>query len=201
MANDSYVTPQWLTAPLDTFDLDPCCAPDQPWHHAITNWTEDFDCDGLVRNWYGRVWLNPPYSHPSEWMARMAQWGNGITLVNVSTTTKWWQESVWGTADAVRFLNKRVYFWFYDDKPRKKKVKGEIITLQPTLKWMEADNPEKESALIAWGLKNVIALVNLDQNPDPRLAGRTIFLKEITRPTPRSQPKPWWNQILRKCTA
>jgi hypothetical protein len=73
-------TDVWLTPPAiiealggaSSFDLDPCASSDRPWPTARRHYTvED---NGLILPWFGRVWMNPPYSNPliARFMGRMA---------------------------------------------------------------------------------------------------------------------------------
>ncbi|WP_420408632.1 DNA N-6-adenine-methyltransferase [Hoeflea sp.] len=112
-------TDVWLTPPslLDSlggalsFDLDPCAAPEpRPWptareHYALPE-------NGLALPWFGRVWLNPPYSahEIGRWLARMAGHGNGIALIFARTETASFCRHVWDAADAVLFLEGRLNF-------------------------------------------------------------------------------------------
>lgn len=157
--SDNYVTPRWLTMALGPFDLDPCGGITQPWWHASRTITPETG-DGLHEPWIGRVWLNPPYSKPHDWIANAAQCGNAVCIVNVCPTTAWWKTWVWGTAHAVRFLDKRIRFY-----------------LQDGTEWVEKRNPERDSVLVAWGARNVATLLELDENADPLLAGETIVLR------------------------
>lgn len=104
-----WLTPRHLTDPLGHFDLDPAGAPG----HSIATRTlllENGD-DGLVDEWSGRIWLNPPYGKQLEpFMSRLADHGNGIALVFARTETSWFQEFVWGRATSVMFLKGRVTF-------------------------------------------------------------------------------------------
>ena len=71
---NTWITPRYITQALGEFDLDPCAATDMPWYHAATNWTEEDD--GLSKEWFGRVWLNPPYGrYTATWMKRLAEYG------------------------------------------------------------------------------------------------------------------------------
>jgi len=105
---------EWLTPPriinaLGKFDLDPCAAIDSPWEIAKHSFNV-FD-NGLSKHWFGRVWLNPPYGNKTgEWIARMADHGNGIALVFARTETKMFFDSVWPVAHAVLFLEGRLTF-------------------------------------------------------------------------------------------
>ena len=109
---DSHV---WLTPPeilssLGPFDLDPCAAPSpRPWPTAVRH--IELPEDGLVAEWHGRVWCNPPFGrHTEAWLERMAAHGNGIALVFARTETAMFQRHVWPHAAAVLFLAKRPHF-------------------------------------------------------------------------------------------
>jgi len=105
-ASQTYITPRWIIDRLGTFDLDPCAAPRQPWPCAFESWT----ADGLIRDWHGRVWLNPPFDRREvgKWISKLAAHGNGIALVHARTETDWF-EPVWGSS-AILFFAKRITF-------------------------------------------------------------------------------------------
>jgi ParB family chromosome partitioning protein len=79
------------------------------------------DDNGLLYDWQGRVWLNPPYAQPliTQFCARLGEeWGAGrvsqaIVLVNNATETAWFQ-SIVRCASAVCFPLARVKFWSPD---------------------------------------------------------------------------------------
>jgi hypothetical protein len=55
---------EWLIPPelvkkLGEFDLDPCCPVNAQFVHAKTNFT--IEDNGLNKEWFGRVFCNPPY--------------------------------------------------------------------------------------------------------------------------------------------
>ena len=57
-------TVEWLTPPeivkaVGPFDLDPCTPPNMPWRTATVMLSAP--ADGLAEEWFGAVWLNPPY--------------------------------------------------------------------------------------------------------------------------------------------
>lgn len=108
--SDSWLTPPALLALLGAFDLDPCSPVDRPWPTAAHHYT--IADDGLVQPWFGRVFLNPPYSKRliGLFMAKMADHGHGTALVNAATDTKWFFASVWERAHALLFLMSRVPF-------------------------------------------------------------------------------------------
>jgi len=91
------VTNIWLTPPeiinlLGPFDIDPCAAPcPRPWKTANEHYTE-LDGDGLVKNWNGIAWVNPPYGNKAEaWLHKLAMHGEGIALIFARTETAWFQ--------------------------------------------------------------------------------------------------------------
>ena len=105
--SDTWLTPRWLLAALDApknFDLDPCaklCKHTMAKNHLYTS--------GLEADWYGCVWLNPPYSDAGVWIKKLYCHGDGIALVFARTDVKWWH--VWGKrADRFLFLRNRVSF-------------------------------------------------------------------------------------------
>ena len=82
------LTPLDLISKLGSFDLDPCGLQ----FHKTANKIISLPDDGLLENWSGRVWLNPPYSNPKPFIEKLAKHGNGIALVLNSTDTVWFQE-------------------------------------------------------------------------------------------------------------
>lgn len=104
---DAWLTPPWILKALGHFDLDPCAAPDpRPWPTAETHWTGG----GLMRPWFGRVFLNPPYSELGPWLERLADHGDGIALVFARTETATFFRWVWPRASAVFFIRGRLHF-------------------------------------------------------------------------------------------
>ena len=86
------------------FDLDPCSPSSDGPVPALERWTEADD--GLVREWQGLVFVNPPYSRALPyWVAKCAQEANGgtvvIGLVPSRTDTRWWHDNVAGRADII----------------------------------------------------------------------------------------------------
>lgn len=106
---DDWYTPPYIFEALGLeFDLDPA-APrgGAPWVPASAHYSEADD--GLLQPWWGRVWLNPPYSSPWPWVDRLREHGNGIALVPADTATRGFQRNVRATS-GVCFLNGRVTF-------------------------------------------------------------------------------------------
>jgi hypothetical protein len=134
---------EWLTPPhilkaLGPFDLDPCAPVKRPWPMANHHFT--VQDDGFNQDWYGRIWLNPPYgTELPRWLGRLAEHGNGICLAYARTETKMFFDHVWGVADAVLFLEGRLYFHYVDGTRAKQ-------------------NGGAPSVLIAYGKNNAEAL-------------------------------------------
>jgi phage N-6-adenine-methyltransferase len=135
--SDCWLTPRSLIEALNPFDLDPCAMVHQPWRTAERMFT--ILDDGLTQPWVGPTWCNPPYSNPRPWLAKLADHGDGIALVNAATGTRWFHDYIWDRADAVLFLKGRLTFCLPDGTPA------------------PASNPSP-SVLVAYGTQNVAAL-------------------------------------------
>lgn len=105
----------WLTPPaileaLGPFDLDPAAAPDpRPWPTARVHLTAADD--GLRHEWFGRVWLNPPYGRALPlWLERLCRHGVGTALIFARTDTDAFFDMVWRAAAAAMFLRGRLRF-------------------------------------------------------------------------------------------
>jgi hypothetical protein len=104
---------EWLTPPevlraLGPFDLDPCAPTSRPWDMA----REHYSSSGLERQWFGRVWLNPPYGpHLAKWLAKMCGHKNGIALTFARTETRVFQQHVFPQATLLLFIAGRLRFW------------------------------------------------------------------------------------------
>jgi hypothetical protein len=83
---DVWLTPLNIIHALGEFDLDPC---GEIYHKtAKTIYTEN----GLKQKWFGRVWLNPPYSNVFRWLLKMLFHNHGIALVFARMDTEWCQQ-------------------------------------------------------------------------------------------------------------
>jgi hypothetical protein len=71
-----WLTPPYILEALGEFDLDPCASLHRPWDTARKHYTvED---NGLMQEWAGRVWLNPPYGPGMDkWLNRLAEHSGG----------------------------------------------------------------------------------------------------------------------------
>lgn len=120
-------TVDWLTPPaiLDalggwqSFDLDPCTPDIQPWPTARHRFIKDQN--GLLQDWFGRVWLNPPYyAHViGKWLAKLAAHNRGCTIIFARTETAAFFNSVWDRASGLLFLRGRLNFHYPDGRRAK----------------------------------------------------------------------------------
>ena len=125
---DEWYTPSWIFDALDvTFDMDPCCPHPNEWvpaKHYLTK--ED---NGLEENWYGSVWLNPPFGKRNgirPWLERLAEHGNGIAIVPNRTATDWWQDYA-ERADALLFVRGKIRFIRPDGSEGKSPGYGNVL--------------------------------------------------------------------------
>lgn len=110
-ATNEWYTPSWVFERLGlSFDLDPS-SPGKDvvyWSPAETHYT--LADDGLSKDWFGRVWMNPPYGkHVPVWLDKFIKHGNGIALLFARTDTKWFQD-IATKSDAICFTRGRVAF-------------------------------------------------------------------------------------------
>lgn len=147
---DEWLTPPELLRALGDFDLDPCSPVNRPWPTAARHLT--WQDNGLLAEWKGRVWCNPPYGREtSRWLARCAEHGNATALIFARTETADWQNHVWAKAHSILFLFGRLHFHHVDGRRAR-------------------ENSGAPSALIAYDAENTRFL------QDANLNGRLIRL-------------------------
>jgi hypothetical protein len=108
--SQDHITPKWLIDALggaNSFDLDPAAAVVQPWPCARVSWTDH----GLERKWFGIIYLNPPFDRyqVGAWIARLAEHGNGVTLLHARCEAAWFMP-IWQHAACILFLADRIHF-------------------------------------------------------------------------------------------
>ena len=116
------------------------------------------DANGLLIEWSGRVWLNPPYDRGTigSWLARMASHDRGTALLAARTDNEAWHEHVWPRASGLLFLRGRVNFHL------------------PNGRRSEA-NPGHASVLVAYGAED------LDRLAASGLSGALVDRRQIER--------------------
>jgi phage N-6-adenine-methyltransferase len=134
--NEWYTPAEYIYAARDvmgSIDLDPASS-------ELANKTVNADTyytaedDGLTKEWFGHVWMNPPYS--SDLIGKFADklishYQNGdieeaIVLVNNATETNWFQ-TLLEKCLAVCFLKRRVKFIDTEGNPSGAPLQGQAI--------------------------------------------------------------------------
>jgi phage N-6-adenine-methyltransferase len=110
---DVWLTPLKIINALGDFDLDPCGER----NHATAKTIYTKADDGLTKHWFGRVWLNPPYSEVELWLDQLANHGNGVALVFARLDTKWAHKYI-PRAQSIFFLKGRISFLKRDFKTK-----------------------------------------------------------------------------------
>lgn len=128
--NDWYTPPEYIEAArrvLGVIDLDPASSDvAQEFVKADTYYT--IDDDGLVHDWYGKVWLNPPYARKliDQFVGKLVQEyldGNveeAILLTNNSADTGWWHLAA-NESSAVVNTRGRIKFYQLTENGAEKK--------------------------------------------------------------------------------
>jgi hypothetical protein len=135
--------------------------------------------DGLAQRWFGRVWLNPPYSSNviGRWLARLAEHGTGTALIFARTETEMFFRSVWVRASGCLFLRGRLNFHYPDGRRAKA-------------------NSGAPSVLCAYGRDDLDCLAGcgLDGKLVPLLAPRAMLLVETPAQTWREIVREWFGE-------
>lgn len=137
-STDEWYTPKEIISSLGVFDLDPCAPIFPLWQTATVMF--DKNQNGLTKQWFGRVWLNLPYSRPliNQFIERMAVHNNGIALLFNRCDSKLFQDNVLPKCSGILFLDKRIRFYRPDGT--------------------QGSNPGCGSILVAYGEENLKAL-------------------------------------------
>lgn len=140
VSSDEYYTPKHIIEALGHFDLDPATPEKSRWRTADVMYTKKDD--GLKQEWFGRVFLNPPYSRPlvNQFMEKMAAHGNGIALIVPKLGTKMFRDIIYPSCSAIYILSERIKF--YDED------------------WVQQKSPICQSMLVAFGEENKKAILN-----------------------------------------
>lgn len=139
--SDVWLTPLDRIAPLGVFDLDPC---GESFHSTAKN---IYTKHGLHKEWFGRVWLNPPYSEVEKWLDRMVEHGSGVALVFARMDTRWAQK-ILPQATQVFFPKGRLYFL-----TKELKIKGNAGAPSMYISFGESPCWEKLGDGLVWKIK------------------------------------------------
>lgn len=99
--SDEWATPKSLVRPLSDavggFDLDPASGAERTPHAPNVYTKED---DGLTQQWFGNVFVNPPFSDKVKWIEKAMSEVNGgnadlvVMVLPVDTSTAWYHDLV-----------------------------------------------------------------------------------------------------------
>lgn len=132
---------EWYTPPeiierarnvLDYFDLDPAS---NPVAQATVKATRYYSAEnsGLDKPWFGRIWLNPPYSAAliKQFAAKMVDEvfqghvEEAVILTNNASETAWFHDFA-SVSSMICFPRGRIKFW-HPDKPPATPLQGQAI--------------------------------------------------------------------------
>ena len=126
------------------FDLDPCC-------EARTAKAENYftaEENGLAKDWFGRVYMNPPYGDKNlfVWMKKAyeeSQKGSTVVcLVPAQTGSKWFQK--WALLGKVHHLPGKVYFLLDGEKVGAPILHSIVVEFPPaSLAGMDGDKTKQ----------------------------------------------------------
>lgn len=135
---------EWITPPpiiaaacavMGGIDLDPASSPVANEIVRAERYYTAAD-DGLMRQWYGRVWLHPPFRHPvigkfiNRLLVTRDDWDQAIVITNNASETAWGQRLL-READATCFPRRRIRFWNVDEvmgfAPAGSPLQGQMI--------------------------------------------------------------------------
>lgn len=80
-------TPAWVYEPLGPIDMDPCSS-DYNSIGEINLWDGAGE-DGLVEEWKGFIYCNPPFSQKESWADKMVRHGHGILILPERGSAPW----------------------------------------------------------------------------------------------------------------
>ena len=136
---DECYTPKWIFDALGvTFDLDVASSN----HHLISVPAKQkytIEDDALSKPWFGKIWMNPPFSKITPWVEKFLEHNNGIGLAPLSSNGKW-VNKLWDSEVAFCYLPSNLVF---------NGASGDIVKMR----W--------RTTLFAAGYENIEALKNV----------------------------------------
>ena len=141
---DSGLSSEWYTpaeyieaarATMGAIDLDPAsCAMANRVVRAARFY--DREANGLSQQWYGRVWVNPPYSdykgQAAEWAARLlseyraGRVQQGVLLVNLSTVYQAPMQQL-AMAGSACLVGERIRFYDATGEPQRSPTQANVL--------------------------------------------------------------------------
>lgn len=107
---NTWFTPKEFIDALGPFDLDPCTVSYAPFKTAKILGEYDMGYDGLIQNWFGDVWLNPPYGKQiMPFIDKFIEYKKGCMLIFARMDSKGIQKLIESGA-YIYCLRKRIKF-------------------------------------------------------------------------------------------
>ena len=129
---DDYYTSQWIFDGLGLeFDLDPCSPIVGGVVPARTKYT--IEDDGLSHDWFGLVWMNPPYGSKNQgWYKKFLAHGNGLAFLTIAQmSTNKFTEIIPGI-DGLLIYHKRVHLIDGTTGKRRNSPGGSVLVAMGT---------------------------------------------------------------------
>lgn len=109
---DVWQTPDEIIDMIRPIDVDPCAGSDTQIGRDANY--DKFD-NGLVQEWHGRVFVNPPFSDKKSWLQKAINEQDRTECIFVLTpdgtdTKSWWHEYIAAEADYIWFSKGRVSY-------------------------------------------------------------------------------------------
>ncbi len=109
--NDEFYTPKFIFDALKCeFDID-VASPLKNQTNVPTKTKFTIKENGLIQEWKGFVWMNPPFSKAEPWVDKFIQHGHGIALLPTSKAK--WFSRIWHSNLSLMLLPSNFKF----DKP------------------------------------------------------------------------------------
>jgi phage N-6-adenine-methyltransferase len=108
---DVWQTPNDILELVGNIDLDPCAGEDT--HIGDVNYSNK-DVNGLKENWFGRTFVNPPFSEKKKWLKKAVEEVEYTECIFFVTpdgtdTVSWWHKYV-TQADCIWFSEGRISY-------------------------------------------------------------------------------------------
>jgi hypothetical protein len=114
-SDDYYTPPEVFEALNISFDLDVSAPPGGvDWIPAAHHYS--IEDDALKQTWFGRVWMNPPFSNSAPFADRFLEHRNGIALLPTSRAR--WFGRLWDSDAAIVHPVSKPMFQFVKDGKR-----------------------------------------------------------------------------------
>ena len=115
-SDDYYTPPEFFKQLNIRFDLD-VASPVGGCHWIPADNYYDQQSDGLASNWFGTIFMNPPFSHTALWGRKFVEHGCGVAIVPISRAH--WFNALWADASvklAIPYQDKTLFRFIKNGK-------------------------------------------------------------------------------------